>query len=78
MIGKMQQKYQGLKGATAPYSREVISRAMVMMGGKVTGDLAKGELFFQPPHFMRMEQKEPTHESLVTDGQTLWWNIPPG
>ncbi|MFZ0450196.1 MAG: outer membrane lipoprotein carrier protein LolA [Desulfatiglandaceae bacterium] len=76
LITKMQEKYGGLKGASAPYTREVISRSMVMMGGKVSGDLASGRLFFQAPHFMRMDQEEPTHETLVTDGHTLWWYLP--
>jgi outer membrane lipoprotein-sorting protein len=76
LISKMQKKYGGLKGASAPYTREVISHSMAMMGGNVTGDLASGRLFFQAPHFMRMEQEEPTHETLVTDGHTLWWYVP--
>jgi len=76
LISKMQEKYGVLKGASAPYTREVISRSMAMMGGKVSGDLASGRLFFQAPHFMRMEQEDPTHEILVTDGHTLWWYLP--
>jgi outer membrane lipoprotein-sorting protein len=76
LIGKMQEKYGGLKGASAPYTREVISHSMAMMGGKVSGDLASGRLFFQAPHFMRLDQEEPTHETLVTDGHTLWWYVP--
>jgi len=76
LINRMQEKYGALKAASAPYTREVISRSTAMMGGKVTGDLASGRLFFQAPHFMRMEQEDPTHEILVTDGHTLWWYLP--
>jgi len=76
LIKKMQEKYAHLNGASASYTREVITRTMSMMGGQVSGDLATGLLFFQSPHYMRMEQKVPDHEILITNGDTLWWYLP--
>jgi outer membrane lipoprotein-sorting protein len=76
LMQKMQEKYSGLEAATASYTRDVITRSMSMMGMQTSGDLATGRLFFQLPHFIRMEQETPTHEILVSDGVVLLWYLP--
>ena len=76
LMGKIQGKYNQLEAASASYTRDVITRSMSMMGMKTSGDLATGKLFFQFPHFIRMEQETPTHEILVSDGAVLLWYLP--
>lgn len=76
LLKQMQQKYAHLNGAAMSYTREVITRAMSMMGSQMHGDIASGKIYFQPPRLMRMEQESPTRETVISDGQTLWWYIP--
>lgn len=76
ILGSIRQNYGSLPGLAVPYSREVITRTMAMMGSQVKGDLATGWIYFKPPHFLRLEQERPTREFLITDGTTLWWFLP--
>jgi outer membrane lipoprotein carrier protein len=69
-------RYGGLSGLVVPYSREVVTRSMAMMGAEVKVDLAAGKIYFKPPHSLRLEQDSPTREFLITDGTTLWWYLP--
>ncbi|RLC27720.1 MAG: hypothetical protein DRH56_01890 [Deltaproteobacteria bacterium] len=69
-------KYARLPGLTAPYTREVITRSMSMLGNHVKGDLATGRICFKPPFYLRLEQARPRKEIMVADGKTLWWYIP--
>lgn len=69
-------EYGNLPGLAVQYTREVITRSMSMLGNRVKGDLAEGRIFFTPPYFFRLEQKTPNPETLVADGETLWWYIP--
>lgn len=69
-------RYGNAKGLTAEYTREAISKTMAKLGVADRHDLAKGRLYFRPPHFVRLEQASPQEELLLTDGQTLWWYVP--
>ncbi len=69
-------KYGHLPGLTITYTREVITRSMYMLGNQVKGDLARGQIYFKPPHFMRLEQKTPQAETIIANGDTIWWYIP--
>ena len=75
-IGGIRGRYGNAKGLTAEYSREAISKTMAMLDVAERHDLAKGRLYFSPPHFLRLEQAFPQEELLLTDGQTLWWYLP--
>jgi outer membrane lipoprotein carrier protein len=61
---------------SAEYTREAISKAMAMLAVADRHDLARGRLYFKPPHSLRLEQTSPQEELLLTDGQTLWWYLP--
>lgn len=76
LMAKIQEKYHHLEAASASYTRDVITRSMSMMGMQTSGDLATGMLFFQFPLSIRMEQKTPHHEILVSDGTVLLWYLP--
>lgn len=72
----IRERYGSLAGLTMPYTREVVTRSMSMLGTKGGGDSAAGRIFFKSPHFLRMEQASPRVELLVTDGETIWWYVP--
>jgi outer membrane lipoprotein-sorting protein len=72
----IQKRYGHLPGLTLHYSREVITKSMAMMGGKVRGDLATGQIHLKPPYFLRLEQDTPKKETIITNGETLWWYVP--
>ncbi len=76
VIAGIRDRYGGATGLTATYAREAISKTMAMLGETERHDLARGRLFFKPPHFLRLEQAYPQEELLLTDGHTLWWYIP--
>jgi outer membrane lipoprotein-sorting protein len=70
------EKYRNLPGLEVEYTREVITRSMSMLGAQASGDLATGHIYFRPPHFLRLEQEAPKQETIITNGETLWWYIP--
>ncbi|UCH00671.1 MAG: outer membrane lipoprotein carrier protein LolA [Deltaproteobacteria bacterium] len=76
VIGGLRGRYGNAKGLTAKYTREAISKTMAMLEVADRHDLAKGRLYFSPPHFLRLEQASPQEELLLTDEHTLWWYLP--
>ena len=72
----IQKHYGGLPGLTLPYERAVITKSMALLGDQMKSDLATGRIFFKPPHFLRIEQEKPAPESVISDGDTLWWYNP--
>lgn len=68
--------YGDLSGLSVQYHREVITRSMTMLGKKARGDRASGHIYFQPPHFLKLEQERPHSEIIITDGSSLWWYVP--
>lgn len=72
----IKERYSRLPGLSAEYTREVVTRSMSMLGGKASGDQAAGALFFKTPCFLRLDQKSPSSEMLLTDGKALWWYTP--
>jgi len=76
LLAGIQKRYGPLSSLSVPYTREVITRSMAMLGEKVKGDLATGTLYFMPPNLLRLEQQSPREESLLSDGERLWWYIP--
>jgi outer membrane lipoprotein-sorting protein len=73
----IRKSYGSQPGFRVDYTREVITRSMSMMGNKFKGgDLATGEIYFKPPYSLRLEQLSPRPETIITDGDMLWWYIP--
>ena len=68
--------YGPLPGLSVPYTREVVTRSMTMLGGQIKGDLASGAIYFKHPHFLRLDQERPRPETIIANGKTLWWVIP--
>lgn len=72
----MRKHYGNLSGLVIPYERGIISKTMQMMGDLEKADFATGKLYFKSPNSLRVEQEKPTPESVITDGQTMWWHVP--
>jgi outer membrane lipoprotein-sorting protein len=76
ILDGIKEAYHPLSGLSVPYTREVITRSMSMLGGQVKGDTASGTIYFKHPHFLRLEQEKPRPETLIANKDTLWWIIP--
>ena len=76
IIKGIRKRYGNLPGFAVTYSREIISRTMVMLGESQKTDLATGRIYFKPPHFLKVQQETPRPETVTTDGDILWWYIP--
>ncbi len=76
VIQGIRNRYGNAAGMSAEYTREAISKTMALLGTADRQDIAQGKLFFKRPHFLRLDQKSPEEELLLTDGQTLWWHLP--
>lgn len=72
----IQKTYSQLPGLSLPYEREVITRSMAMLGGGTNKDLATGQLFFQPPNFVKIQQETPNPEAMYAEGPVLWYYVP--
>jgi outer membrane lipoprotein-sorting protein len=68
--------YGPLSGLSVPYTREVITRSMSMLGNQAKGDMASGKIYFKHPNFLRLEQEKPKPESIIANNDTLTWYIP--
>ena len=69
-------KYTHLSGISISYTREIISSTMSMLGNQLNGDFASGIIYLKPPAFLKLEQKSPRQEIIITDGMVIWWYIP--
>ncbi|MFO7784423.1 MAG: LolA family protein [Thermodesulfobacteriota bacterium] len=65
-----------LKGLSVPYERLIFTSSTMLLGGGEGEDLARGRMHFKPPHFLKIVQEDPREETVVADGETLWWYIP--
>ena len=72
----IQKNYGHLSGLSVPYSREVITRSMSMLGEQARGDMASGTIYFKHPYLLRLEQEKPKAETIIANNDTLWWYIP--
>ncbi len=76
ILQEIKNRYGGAPGLFVPYTREVITRSMSMLGTSGGGDLASGIIYFKSPHFLRLDQEKPAPEKLIANGNTLWWYVP--
>ena len=72
----VQKRYRDLPGLSIPYKREIITRSMVLLGGSIDADAASGRIHFKPPKFLKVQQDTPKPETIISDGNTLWWYVP--
>ena len=72
----IQKRYGDLPGLSIPYKREIITRSMALLGGSMDADMASGQIHFRAPKFLRVQQDTPKPETIISDGNTLWWYVP--
>lgn len=72
----IKKNYACLEGLTVPYTRDVVTRSMAILDDNIKSDLAEGLIHFKPPHFLRIEQKKPQEELVISNNITLWWYVP--
>ena len=72
----IQKRYKDLPGLSIPYKREIITRSMALLGGSMDADMASGHIHFRSPKFLRVQQDTPKPETIISDGNTLWWYVP--
>ncbi len=68
--------YGQTSGLSVPYTRDVMTRSMSMLGAQAKGDLASGIIHFKSPHFLRLDQEMPASEIIIANDDILWWYIP--
>ena len=68
--------YGNTSGLSVPYTREVMTRSMSMLGAQAKGDLASGIIHFKSPHFLRLDQEKPRDEIIIANDNILWWYLP--
>jgi outer membrane lipoprotein-sorting protein len=76
ILSGIKDRYGTTSGLSVPYTRDVITRSMSMLGNQAKGDLASGVIYFKPPNFLRLDQEKPDPEKIIADGNILWWYIP--
>ncbi len=76
ILDGIQKKYGTLSGLKVSYKREVLTKSMAMLGDRMKGDLATGQMYFKPPDFLKLEQETPKQEFVISNEETLWWYIP--
>jgi outer membrane lipoprotein carrier protein len=76
ILAGIQKRYGDLPGLSIPYKREIITRSMALLGGSSEADIASGQIHFRSPKFLRVQQDTPKPETIISDGNTLWWYIP--
>lgn len=76
LLEGIRERYGHVSGLSLTYKREITTRSMAMLGSDLKGDLATGMIHFKPPNLLKLEQKAPHRELILSDGQILWWYIP--
>jgi outer membrane lipoprotein-sorting protein len=62
-------------GMSVPYRREILTRSMAMLDD-MGSDIASGTFFFKEPDMLKVEQKEPVIEYVISNGKKIWFYEP--
>jgi outer membrane lipoprotein-sorting protein len=65
-----------VQGLRIPYERVILTSSTMLLGGSGAGDHASGHMLFEPPHFLKIVQEAPRRETVIGNGESLWWYIP--
>ena len=76
VLDGLKKTYGHLDAISVPYTREVLTRSMTMLGDKAKGDLASGTIYFRAPDLLRLEQEKPKVETIIANSTNMWWYIP--
>ena len=76
VLDGLKETYGHLDAISVPYTREVLTRSMIMLGDQAKGDLASGTIYFRAPDLLRLEQEKPKVETIIANSANMWWYIP--
>jgi outer membrane lipoprotein-sorting protein len=62
-------------GMSVPYQREILTKSVAMLDD-MGSDIATGTFFFREPDMLKVEQKEPTKEYVISNGKNIWFYEP--
>lgn len=62
-------------GMSVPYQREILTRSMSMLD-EMGSDIASGIFYFKEPDMLKVEQKEPAKEYVISNGKNIWFYEP--
>lgn len=69
-------RYNGVAAISANYSRVSRTPKTDRLFQGSTAQMATGQLWWQSRAKLRLDQKAPQPEMMMTDGVTVWWHIP--
>ncbi|MDR1608413.1 MAG: outer membrane lipoprotein carrier protein LolA [Deltaproteobacteria bacterium] len=67
-------RYQDLEGLSAAYARKTQTALTQDLFMDPSGQ-ASGQLAWRKPALLRLEQKTPTEELMISDGAEVWWHL---
>ena len=76
LVDRISIHYNKIGTFRAVYEQIAESQAMGGPQPIVFKDVTEGELLFMKPNLIRLDQKVPRNEVIVSDGKTSWWYIP--
>jgi outer membrane lipoprotein-sorting protein len=62
-------------GMSVSYQREILTKSVAMLDD-MGSDIATGTFFFREPDMLKVEQKEPTREYVISNGKNIWFYEP--
>lgn len=62
-------------GMSVPYQREILTKSRSMLDD-MGSDIASGAFFFKEPDMLKVEQKEPVIEYVISNGKNIWFYEP--
>ncbi|NLA74782.1 MAG: outer membrane lipoprotein carrier protein LolA [Deltaproteobacteria bacterium] len=62
-------------GMSVPYQREILTRSMAKLED-MGSDIASGIFFFKEPDMLKVEQKAPVTEYVISYGKNIWFYEP--
>jgi outer membrane lipoprotein-sorting protein len=76
LLDKLSQKYGGLTTLKASYDRRTVTPSTDPIFKNQASQAASGILYWKKAYSLKVEQKKPAAEDLMTDGTTAWWYVP--
>ena len=75
VIKGIRQRYVKEEGFRVEYVSEILTPSMGLLKLR-EGEKAGGTIYFKPPCLLRLEQRFPTHEYIISGSKYIWWFLP--
>jgi chaperone LolA len=74
ILSQLKDRFAASKTFQADYIREIVPKLASKLPSSALQ--AEGRLFFLSPNKLRIDQKKPRPEQLVSNGDKVWWYLP--